>query len=72
MQVSWSRLKVVELRTPIPVEGVRVIYLEANHCPGAAMILFEVPGKRPLLHSGDCRLDAFSPLLTLFAIYALI
>ena len=50
-----DRIRIVELNTPIIVEGVRITYMDANHCPGAAMILFEVPGKRPVLHTGDCR-----------------
>jgi len=37
------------------VERVRVTFLDANHCPGAAMLLFEPPGRRPTLHTGDCR-----------------
>ena len=52
-----NRIRVVELRQPIMVEGVRVTFLDANHCPGAVMILFQVPGRRPVLHCGDCRCD---------------
>lgn len=40
------------LNSPILVEGVRVTFLDANHCPGAVMILFEPPGCRPVLHTG--------------------
>ena len=50
-----DRMRIVQLNEPIYTEGVRVTFLDANHCPGAAMILFEVPGRRPVLHSGDCR-----------------
>jgi hypothetical protein len=42
----------VPLNSPITVEGVRVTFLEANHCPGAVMMLFEPPGRRPVLHTG--------------------
>ena len=30
-------------------------FVDANHCPGAAMILFEPVGKAPVLHTGDFR-----------------
>ena len=49
------RIKVLQLNDPIVVEGVKVTFLDANHCPGSAMILFEAPGRRPVLHTGDCR-----------------
>lgn len=45
----------VPLQSPILVEGVRVTFLDANHCPGAVMILFEPPGRRPVLHTGGHR-----------------
>ncbi len=54
-QVPWERLRVAELGVPLLVERVRVTFLDANHCPGAAMLLFEPPGRRPTLHTGDCR-----------------
>ena len=47
--------RTVPLNSPITVEGARVTFLDANHCPGAAMILFEPPGRRPVLHTGACR-----------------
>lgn len=45
----------VELGRPVLVGGVRVTFLDANHCPGAAMALLEPPGRPPILHTGDCR-----------------
>jgi hypothetical protein len=42
------------------IDGAAVTALPANHCPGAVMLLFEVPkaggGTRVILHTGDCRL----------------
>ena len=50
-----SLLALCDTRPSVQVEGVRVTFLDANHCPGAAMILFEPPGRPPVLHSGDFR-----------------
>lgn len=39
--------------------GATVFLFDANHCPGAVMILFYVwKTKRYCLHTGDCRFDA--------------
>jgi DNA cross-link repair 1A protein len=56
LRVRPEFIREVPIGSSITIEGTRVTYLPANHCPGAAMILFECPGRRPLLHSGDCRL----------------
>ncbi|KAJ9526681.1 hypothetical protein QJQ45_017561 [Haematococcus lacustris] len=47
--------------TPVEVEGCRVTLVEANHCPGAVMLVVEVVrGRTPsgphfILHTGDFR-----------------
>ena len=65
MGIKRAFVKVVELNKPILVRGVTVTFLDANHCPGACMILFQVPGKcgevQNVLHTGDFR---FQPYMT--------
>lgn len=57
VQVAPSRIKEVPFRQPFKVLGHLVTFLPANHCPGAAMVVFERPGAAPVLHCGDCRYD---------------
>jgi Cft2 family RNA processing exonuclease len=40
--------------------GVKVTFIDANHCPGAAQVLFELPDGRRYIHCGDMR---YSPKL---------
>lgn len=43
------------LRPHLP--GTRITFLDANHCPGAALIAAQPPGGAPpVLHTGDARL----------------
>lgn len=52
LQVSPEFLRPLPCDRPVTVEGVQVTLLDANHCPGAAMVVFERSGMPPVLHSG--------------------
>ncbi|KAA1089859.1 hypothetical protein PGTUg99_023884 [Puccinia graminis f. sp. tritici] len=50
----------LDFNTPYTVDDVRVVLIDANHCPGSAMFLFEgitKPDRKPFryLHCGDFR-----------------
>lgn len=53
--VANEYLQVVHLNVPFFIEGVRIIPLDANHCPGALLFLFQFPDGRNVLHTGDFR-----------------
>jgi len=43
----------------VAVSGTRLQLIDANHCPGAAMVVAHPPGGAPpVLHTGDARLTA--------------
>ncbi|GIL47378.1 hypothetical protein Vafri_4210 [Volvox africanus] len=46
MGIRPQLVKPLALGTAVIVEGVRVTPLDANHCPGSVMFLFEVPSSR--------------------------
>ena len=56
--VDKKYLHPLGMNTPVVIESqgkpVTVILLDANHCPGAVMFLFQV-GRRHILHVGDFR-----------------
>jgi len=60
--VEPSLITSLDLDTPYDIEGVKVTFLEANHCPGAVLVLFELRNGKTLLHTGDFRANASMPL----------
>ncbi|WCJ40271.1 DNA cross-link repair protein SNM1 [Euphorbia peplus] len=48
-------IRPLELDKEYVIEGIRVTLLEANHCPGAALIHFRLPTGVCYLHTGDFR-----------------
>ena len=58
--VQRERLRVVDVGRPFRVDGVSCVFLDANHCPGAVMVLFDdIPGgSGPVLATGDFRFHA--------------
>ncbi|XP_034563211.1 DNA cross-link repair 1A protein [Notolabrus celidotus] len=57
LRVEEQYIHILPMNSPVTVEGVKVILLDANHCPGAAMLLFFLPDGQTVLHTGDFRAD---------------
>ncbi|XP_028288015.1 DNA cross-link repair 1A protein [Parambassis ranga] len=57
LKVAEQYVHILPMNKEVTVEGVRVILLDANHCPGAAMLLFFLPDGQTVLHTGDFRAD---------------
>ncbi|XP_053617240.1 uncharacterized protein Snm1 [Plodia interpunctella] len=53
--VNSKCIHVINLNETIKVEGVDVTAVDANHCPGAIMLVFTLPNGKTLLHCGDFR-----------------
>ncbi|XP_035001256.2 DNA cross-link repair 1A protein [Hippoglossus stenolepis] len=57
LRVAEQYVHILPMNTQVTVEGVKVILLEANHCPGSAMLLFFLHDGQKVLHTGDFRAD---------------
>ncbi|KAM6262990.1 DNA cross-link repair 1A protein isoform 1-T2 [Spheniscus humboldti] len=55
--VKEQYIHVLPMDTECIVNGIKVLLLDANHCPGATMILFCLPRGNVILHTGDFRAD---------------
>ncbi|KAK9213092.1 hypothetical protein WN943_002479 [Citrus x changshan-huyou] len=53
--IPWDRLQVLPLNQKTTIAGIDVTCLEANHCPGSIIILFEPQNGKAVLHTGDFR-----------------
>ncbi|CBI20745.3 hypothetical protein VitviT2T_004525 [Vitis vinifera] len=53
--IPWDRLQILPLNQKINIDGVDVTCLDANHCPGSIIILFEPSNGKAVLHTGDFR-----------------
>ncbi|NWS18760.1 DCR1A protein, partial [Pachyramphus minor] len=57
LRVQEQYVHVLPMDAECIVDGIKVLLLDANHCPGAAMILFHLPNGTVILHTGDFRAD---------------
>ncbi|XP_021486668.1 DNA cross-link repair 1A protein isoform X1 [Meriones unguiculatus] len=57
LHVQAQYVHQLPMDTECIVDGVKVVLLDANHCPGATMILFQLANGAVLLHTGDFRAD---------------
>ncbi|XP_016279794.1 DNA cross-link repair 1A protein isoform X1 [Monodelphis domestica] len=55
--VQEQYLHPLPMDTVCIVNDIKVVLLDANHCPGAVMILFYLPNGTVILHTGDFRAD---------------
>ncbi|XP_065528374.1 DNA cross-link repair 1A protein isoform X2 [Lathamus discolor] len=57
LRVKEEYVHILPMETEYIVDGIKVVLLDANHCPGATMILFCLPSGTVILHTGDFRAD---------------
>lgn len=53
--VDENLFNIVHVNVPFYLEGVKITPMDANHCPGALLFLFQFPDGRNILHTGDFR-----------------
>ncbi|KAJ4762203.1 DNA cross-link repair protein SNM1 [Rhynchospora pubera] len=55
LSVSQSYICALEYDKEYEIEGIKVTFIEANHCPGAALVHLRLSDGRTYLHTGDFR-----------------
>ncbi|PON61631.1 Receptor-like tyrosine-protein kinase [Trema orientale] len=63
--IPWDRLQVLPLNQKINIVGIDVTCVDANHCPGAIILLFEPPNGKAVLHTGDFRFSEDKDMMSL-------
>ena len=58
LKLPRSQIYPIQMETPTVIDGVECTLMDANHCPGAAIILFKLPSGKVHLHTGDFRATA--------------
>ncbi|KAL0908424.1 hypothetical protein M5K25_022918 [Dendrobium thyrsiflorum] len=61
--VPWDRIQILPINEKITIAGVNLTCLDANHCPGSIIILFEPSNNKArfllaILHTGDFRFSS--------------
>ncbi|KAH8312122.1 hypothetical protein KR044_009487, partial [Drosophila immigrans] len=53
--IDEQYLHEIDVDETITIDGIEITALEANHCPGAIMLLFKLSTGQCILHTGDFR-----------------
>ncbi|KPI98879.1 DNA cross-link repair 1A protein [Papilio xuthus] len=57
--VNPKHLQILNIDDTVKIEGIDVTAVDANHCPGAIMLVFTLPNGKNLLHTGDFRASPY-------------